>query len=96
MCVVWLLAFGEGVWEKNGLLEEVCFPGVLGPGWVEVGKVDPICCVFHEVEVSCEDGGVSGLWPDFATNFAMEGTPFQAVVVSGLVVDIDDLESPEG
>ena len=94
MGVVWLLTFGEGVWEKYGLLEEVGFPGVLGSRWVEIDKVDPICCVFHKVEVSCKDGGVSGLWPDFATNFAVEGTPLLAVVVSGLVVDVNDLGSP--
>ena len=70
------------------------FFGVLGPGRVEIVQIDPVCWVFHKIEVSCKDGGVCGWWPDFATNFAMEGTPLLAVVVSGLVVDVDDLESP--
>ena len=36
------------------------------------------------------------LWPDFATNFPMKYGTFMAVVVSGLVVDVDDLEGPQG
>ena len=75
-------------------MEKVGFPGVLSSGWVEIGEIDPICGVLHKVEVSGQNGGVGRLWPDFATNFAVEGTSLQAVVVSGLVVNVDDLEGP--
>ena len=47
---------------------------------------------FHEVEVSCQDGSVGVLWSDFPTNFPVEYGTFVVLVVSRVVVDVDDLE----
>ena len=91
--VVWLSAFDECVRVDYGLLEEVGLTCVFRSGGVHGGKVDAVGTVFHKVEVSCQDGGVGVLWSDFPTNFPVEYVTFVILVVTGVIVDVDDLES---
>ena len=51
--VVWLSAFYKCVWVGYSLLEKVSLTCVFRSGGVQVGKVDAVCVVLHEVKVSC-------------------------------------------
>ena len=52
--------------------------------------------MFHEVEVTCEDGGVCVMWWDFAANFLVENGALWFLVVARVVVSVDDLKRAHG
>ena len=52
--------------------------------------------MFHEVEVTRENGGVCVLWLDFAAEFLVESVALWFLVVAGVVVGVDDLEGAHG
>ena len=69
---------------------------VLVAGGSHGGHVDPVDLVLHEVEVPCENGGVSVVWWDFAANFFVEHGALWFFVVAGVVVGVNDLERAHG
>ena len=83
------------MWVDDGLLKEVGLSCVFRSGGVHGREVDAVGVVFHEVGVSCQDGSVGVLWSDLPTDFSVEYRAFVVLVVSRLVVDVDDLESPK-
>ena len=95
MCVVWLSALDECVWVDDGLLKEVGLSCVFRSGGVHGMEVDAVGVMFHEVEVSCQDGCMGVLWSDFPTNFPVEYGTFVVLVVSGVVANVDDLQSSQ-
>ena len=70
--------------------------GVFVSGWCHVRQVESVDMVFHEVEVSREDGGVCVFWWDFTADFLVESGPLWFFVMAGMVVCVDDLKRPHG